>query len=469
MPDGHIFHPSILRAYDIRGLAGDTLTEKDALALGRAFGTRIVRRGGKTVCLARDGRLSSPALAESLCEGLVSTGLTVEDLGVGPSPYLYFSIHDRETDGGIIVTGSHNPSTFNGFKMMDGTRALHGQDIAELAAIAKEGDFAKGDGQRIKIDWRKKYVERLVQNFPANFDLKIAWDAGNGAAGEVLSSLTRRLPGKHILLHEKVDGTFPAHHPDPTVDDNLKDLIRCVSDNGCNLGIAFDGDGDRLGIVDDRGQVLRCDQLMMFLAKDVLSRHPGAAIVADVKCSQALFDGIETMGGHAVMCRTGHSLVRKALWDHDAQLAGELSGHIFFRDGYYGFDDALYASLRFITFLSKNGKPLSVLKKSLPYTVNTPEIRIPIDDSEKFTVIDRLAATLADYKGEPITINRLDGVRVGVDGGWWLARASNTESAISLRAEAENIQTLEKIGRMVETMMAEIGVTCKIDTSKGVT
>jgi phosphomannomutase len=461
----HQFDSSILREYDIRGVVGETLNEKDAFAIGCAFGTRIKRLSGKNVCVAYDGRESSPIFAEKLIEGLVSTGCNVKNLGLGPTPMLYFGVKDRKADGGIMITGSHNPSEYNGFKMTLQNSSVFGKAVQEIGHIAANGDYEQGSGTVTRIGIQEDYVNRLLQDLKCNRPLKIVWDNGNGAAGNILKKLTAKLPGEHILLYDDIDGSFPNHHPDPTVDSNLNDLIRNVTELSYDLGIAFDGDGDRIGVVDEKGNILRCDSLMTIYAKDVLSRHPGAPIIGDVKCSQVMFDEIARLGGKPVMWNTGHSLVKAKMVEENAPLAGELSGHIFFKDGYYGFDDALYCAIRLINAVSAMDQPFSTLSAHLPKLYNTPEVRIEVAEEGKFDLVPQIAKRLQAQNDNSIEINDIDGVRVKTSEGWWLLRPSNTQNALVTRVEANSPEALDKLKNMVENELQQIGYDFKFDNA----
>ena len=333
---GHQFSPTILREYDIRGIVGENLSEEDAYYLGRAFGTFVRRKGGSRVCIGYDGRDTSPTLSDALTKGLNESGIDVEHVGLGPTPMLYFAVKERGADAGIMITGSHNPSEYNGFKMTLQKEPVFGQTIQDIGTIAAAGDFETGAGSVTEIDIKDEYVTRLLKDLTNDRPMKIAWDNGNGAAGEILRLLTAKLPGEHILLYDDIDGDFPNHHPDPTVDANLVDLQKAVAEHGCDLGIAFDGDGDRIGVVDEKGTVLRCDILMIIYAREVLETFPGAPIIGDIKCSQVMFDEIDRMGGEGVIWKTGHSLIKAKMAELHSPLAGELSGHIFFADKYYG-------------------------------------------------------------------------------------------------------------------------------------
>ncbi|MCC7045531.1 MAG: phosphomannomutase/phosphoglucomutase, partial [Alphaproteobacteria bacterium] len=366
MSGTHRFDRSILREYDIRGIVGKTLGAADARAVGRAFGTTVRRKGGKTVCVGYDGRLSGPELERALVEGLTASGVDVWRVGRGPTPMLYFATRTFGADGGIMVTGSHNPPDHNGFKMMLGKAPVFGEQIQAMARLSDAGDLESGQGKVADKPAFDAYVTRLAQDYAGDKALNVAWDAGNGAAGEAVVALTKKLPGKHHLMFTEIDGTFPNHHPDPTEEKNLVDLQKAVREKGCDLGIAFDGDGDRIGMVDGKGRVLWGDQFMVLLAEDVLKDKPGAIIIADVKASQTLFDRIKAMGGDPLMFKTGHSLIKSKMAETGAPLAGEMSGHIFFADRYYGFDDAIYAALRLIELLSHTQAPLHALIADLP-------------------------------------------------------------------------------------------------------
>ncbi len=466
--DAYTFSPTILREYDIRGQIGKNLSEDDAYALGLAFGTYIIRKtslegkAGK-VCVGYDGRHSSPALASALIKGLSETGHTVENVGLGPSPMLYFAVKDRMADAGIMVTGSHNPSDYNGFKMMLQTGPVFGETIQEIGKVAASGDFESGDGQTLEVDVREQYIQRLMQDFTGSRPLKVAWDAGNGAAGETLRMLTAALPGEHILLFDDIDGDFPNHHPDPTVDKNLIDLQKAVKDNGCDLGIAFDGDGDRIGVVDENGSVLRCDILMTLYARQVLETRPGAAIIGDVKCSQVMFDEINRLGGQAVMWKTGHSLIKDKMSELKAPLAGELSGHIFFADTYYGFDDALYCAIRLLNEVSEADGALSTLTANLPVLFNTPEVRIEVDEEKKFSLVPQIIENLRDNLPEDTTLDDIDGIRISNPDGWWLLRPSNTQAVLVFRAESASADGLERLKNMALQQVEELGYTLSFE------
>jgi phosphomannomutase len=452
---GHVFAPTILREYDIRGIVGETLSAVDAHALGRAYATVLRTQGGRRVCLGFDGRLSSPELAEALTEGLCRSGVEVLRIGRGPTPMMYFAVHHVDGDGGLQVTGSHNPPSHNGFKLMLGKMPLHGAQIQELGQIAAEGAFTDGEGAVTPAPLLDAYVDRLARDFRKGRPLSVVWDAGNGATGEALTALAERLPGRHRLLFTEIDGRFPNHHPDPTVPENLNHLIAVVLSERADLGIAFDGDGDRIGVVDGRGRILFADQLMQILAAEVLARHPGSPIHADVKSSQALFDEIKRLGGRPVMGKTGHSLMKAAMAELRAPLAGEMSGHICYADGFYGHDDALYVAIRLLSILGQSELSLTELRNRMVPMINTPELRFECPDEQKFAVVEAVKARLA---AEHTEVNAIDGVRVTTKDGWWLLRASNTQAVLVARAEAKDQAGLERLKQQIGTQLHAAGV-----------
>ena len=450
----HDFHPTSLREYDIRGVVGSTLHDEDAFAIGRAFGSVVARGGGKTVAVGYDGRLSSPHLSAALIEGLMASGMEVLKVGRGPTPMLYFAATTLETAGAVMVTGSHNPSNYNGFKMMLGKKAFFGADIQKLGQMTNSGDVVdEATGSARDVDVAEAYVDRLLQDYDGGQrKLRVVWDSANGAAGEVLQKLLERLPGEHTVLNPIIDGNFPAHHPDPTIAKNQEQLIEAVRRHQADLGIGFDGDADRVGAVDDEGTMLLGDQLMVVLSRDVLREHPGATIIADVKASQVLYDEIAKAGGVPLMFKTGHSLIKAKMAEIGAPFAGEMSGHIFYADKWYGFDDALYVAIRLMGIVSRMDGKLSDVTRSLPHVVNTPELRFDCDDVRKFEVIEEVAGRL---KQQGADVNDIDGVRVQTDDGWWLLRASNTQAVLVARAEAHDAAGLERLkGALVEQLTA---------------
>ncbi|NKB44811.1 MAG: phosphomannomutase [Alphaproteobacteria bacterium] len=456
MADGHSFHSSILREYDIRGIVGETLHEDDAIALGQAFGSLVIEGGGRRVCVGYDGRQSSPGMEAALVEGLKSTGLDVDRIGLGPSPMLYYATADCGADAGIMVTGSHNPPTHNGFKMMLGRKPFYGDAIKNLGARAASGVFATGNGTVADRPAFENYVARVLSDFKGGKDLSVVWDPGNGAAGDAVTAAVKGLPGRHLVINGEIDGTFPNHHPDPTIPENLQQLRDAVAEQGADVGFAFDGDGDRIGIIDGNGSILWGDQILIILGESVLSEYPGAPIIADVKASQVLFDEIARMGGQPVMAKTGHSLIKAKMNELNAPLAGEMSGHIFFADHYYGFDDALYAAVRFLSILCQMKETLAERYAQIPKAVNTPELRFPCPDDRKFAVIEEVKKRLSEAGAN---VNDVDGVRVSEGGGWWLLRASNTQAVLVARCEADSEASLAALKRSLSDQLEASGVS----------
>ncbi len=457
MAERHDFHPTILREYDVRGIVGETLFAADARALGQAYATILAEEGrGLKIAVGYDGRRSSPELVAALIEGLTAAGAEVHAIGCGPTPMLYFAVHQLGCDGGIQVTGSHNPPTHNGFKMMIGTASFYGERVQRLRPIAEAGAFREAAGGVVhETPVFDAYVDRLARDYHGTRTMTVVWDAGNGAAGPAVEALTRKIRAVHHCLFTDIDGSFPNHHPDPTEPHNLEHLIAKVEETGAEIGIAFDGDGDRIGVVDGRGRILWGDQLVRILAADLLPKYPGATIIADVKASQTLFDAIATMGGRPLMWKTGHSLIKAKMAELNAPLSGEMSGHIFYKDSFYGHDDALYVAVRLLDILARHEKAISDYRDEIPEVVNTPEIRIDCADERKFDVIrevkERLAAEGAD-------VDDIDGVRVNTPEGWWLMRASNTQAVVVARAEARDLEGLERLKATIRAELAGSGV-----------
>jgi phosphomannomutase len=450
----HIFNRTILREYDVRGIVGETLHPDDAYALGRSYAALAVSEGARKVAVGRDGRTHSPEREGALIRGLTEGGLDVVRIGMGPSPMLYFAVATLDVDGGIQVTGSHNPADYNGFKLLLNGRSVFGTEIQDLGRRAAAGDWTSGQGKIEDTDIVDSYVDALVKGFDGKA-YRIGWDAGNGAAGPILELLVKRLPGEHHTHFTDVDGRFPNHHPDPTVEANLADLKKLVAEKNLDFGFAFDGDADRIGAVDSKGRVIWGDQLLIILAEPVLKELPGATIIADVKASQTLFDRIAEMGGSPLMWKTGHSLIKSKMTETHAPLAGEMSGHIFFKHQWYGFDDALYAAIRTIRAVSASGKSLTELKDEMPVSVATPELRFQVDEARKFAVIDEVAERLA---AEGADVNSTDGVRVSTADGWWLLRASNTQDVLVARAEAQDQAGLDRLMATVNDQLTKSGV-----------
>jgi len=461
----HRFDPTILREYDIRGSIGETLGPDDARAIGRGFGTLLRRAGGRLVAVGYDGRISSPMLEHALIEGLTASGCDVRRIGMGPTPMLYFAeASAEEVDGGVQITGSHNPANYNGFKMVLQGRPFFGPQIQEIGRLAEAGDWADGTGETSRADVMGAYIDALIAGLdgidPAQLaSLRIGWDAGNGAAGPALEKLVARLPGEHHTLFTDVDGNFPNHHPDPTVPENLEDLRRLVADKNLDFGIAFDGDGDRIGAIDGQGRVIWGDQLLMIYAEDLLRQQPGATVIADVKASRALFDRVAELGGKPLMWKTGHSLIKSKMKETHAPLAGEMSGHIFFADTYYGFDDALYAAVRLIAASARLGKSVTELRGAMPAMLNTPELRFQVDESRKFAAIEEVKQRLAAPDApDDIKVDDTDGVRVTTPDGWWLLRASNTQDVLVARAESFTQEGLDRLLAQIDAQLAASGL-----------
>ncbi len=450
----HRFDPTILREYDIRGIVGTTLFPADARALGRVFAEILAEAGGRRAAVGYDGRLTSPEFEAALVEGLAEGGADVVRIGRGPTPMLYYAAATLKVDGGIMVTGSHNPPDHNGFKIVLGGKPFFGEAVQRVGQMALALGPARAVRGRVEEhSVFADYVTRLAKDYDGTRALSVAWDCGNGATGDVVSALVQRLPGRHILINEKIDGTFPAHHPDPTVAENLAQLQEVVKAERCDLGIAFDGDGDRIGVVDAKARILWGDQLLIVLARDVLLRHPGAPIIGDVKASQVLFDEIAAAGGKPVMTATGHSLIKARLAETGAPLAGEMSGHIFFADRYYGFDDATYVAVRLLGVLARTGESLDRMLDKLPPVFNTPELRVPCADTRKFAVVEEVRDRLRRRDAEVVDI---DGVRVRNADGWWLLRASNTQAVVVVRAESTSEAGLD---RLKGQLAAELGAS----------
>lgn len=450
----HNFDPTSLREYDIRGIVGKTLHPADAEAIGRGFGTRVRRAGGTRVVVGRDGRMSSIDMETALVAGLTAAGVDVVRIGLGPTPMLYYAEATLEVDGGIQITGSHNPADYNGFKMVLQHKPFFGADIQDIGKLAAEGDWEEGEGTVSDHDIVDDYVGRLMAGYSGG-TYKIGWDAGNGAAGPIIEKLVQLIPGEHHTLYTDVDGNFPNHHPDPTEEKNLVDLKALVAEKQLDFGLAFDGDGDRIGAIDGQGRVIWGDQLLSILAEPVLREVPGATIIADVKASQALYDRIAELGGHPLMWKTGHSLIKTKMKETGSPLAGEMSGHIFFAHNYYGFDDALYAAIQLIRSAHVIGKSITELRSEMPAMVNTPEMRFQVDESRKFAVVTEVLERL---KNEGAEVNDTDGARVNTPDGWWLLRASNTQDVLVARAEAKDQAGLDRLMGMIDAQLAASGL-----------
>ncbi len=447
-------NPHIFREYDVRGLVGRDLTPETVEALGRGFGTYASGKGVRTVTLGRDCRHSSPEFRDAMARGLASTGLAVIDVGICPTPLLYFSIIQFGADGGVMITGSHNPPEFNGFKMCVGPASIYGEKIQEVRRVIERGKFAEGKGSvtsRTVIPEYRRYV-RSILSIPRK--LKVVVDAGNGTASDVAPALFREMGVEVIELFCEMDGRFPNHFPDPTIPENLRFLVQAVRDHGADVGVGYDGDADRIGAVDEKGTVIYGDYLLVLFAREILSRKPGAAVISEVKASQNLYDDIARHGGRPIMWKAGHSLIKQKMKEEAAEVAGEMSGHIFFADRYLGFDDAIYASLRLFEILARSDRPLSAMLSDLPRVVATPEIRVDCPDDRKFGVVERVASIVRPQALEVIDV---DGVRALFDGGWGLVRASNTQPVLVLRFEGRDEETVGRIRALMEDAVRKAG------------
>lgn len=440
----------VFREYDVRGLADPELTNDFAFALGRAFGSRVRQDGGKTAVLGRDVRESSPRLASRFADGVMSCGVDIVDVGVVPTPGLYFAVVHLKADSGVIVTGSHNPIEYNGFKMQVGSASLHGDEIRDLARRIEANDFVSGQGRRSETSITAAYEDMIVAKCHPARPLKVVLDAGNGTGGPTARTVFERLGHEVTALYCEPDGRFPNHQPDPTVEKYMTDLKAKVKQLGADLGCGYDGDADRIGVVDETGRLLWGDQLLALLSREVLERRPGSKIVFDVKCSQGLAEDITSHGGIPIMWKTGHSLTKAKMKEVGAPLAGEMSGHMFYQDDFFGHDDAIYASARFAAYLSRANVPLSRWVASLPQYHNSPEVRIECPDERKFAIVDELVAYFR--KDHPVL--DIDGARVSFDDGWGLVRASNTQPVLVLRFEAKTSEGLARIRDRFRTVLS---------------
>jgi phosphomannomutase/phosphoglucomutase len=444
--------PTIFREYDIRGVAETEFQNADVEDLGRAIGTYLGQRSGRKITLGTDTRLSSERLANALAKGLLATGCEVTEVGVAPTPLLYYSVFHLGMTGAVMITGSHNPPEYNGFKVVSGTTTIHGAEIQEIRRIIESGAYIQGQGQRRTAEVMTPYIEEVASQFHWSRRVKVVADAGNGTAGPVMHRLFQRLNCQATELFFEMDGNFPNHHPDPTVPENLKSLIAAVKSSGAELGVAFDGDADRIGAIDEHGNVLWGDQLLLIFGREILTRKPGATFIGEVKCSQVMYDELRRLGGNPIMYRTGHSLIKAKMKEVHAELAGEMSGHMFFADRYYGYDDALYAACRLIEIVANSGQPLSAQLAGVPVMVSTPEIRVDCADEVKFEVVRRVA----EYFRNRYQVVEIDGVRVLFPQGWGLVRASNTQPVLVLRFEAANRELLEQYREEVESVLARV-------------
>jgi phosphomannomutase/phosphoglucomutase len=446
-------NPDIFRQYDIRGKVGADLTDESVSSLGRAIGSYLCQHGVRKVSLASDNRLSSDGFRAILSEELSKSGLRVVDFGVIPTPVFYYTLFELGGEGGVMITGSHNPPDFNGFKIACGKSTIYGDEIQNIRQIAEKGRYTVGKGSVEEADAKGPYIDMISRNIQVSPDVRFAVDCGNGTAGVIVPELFERLGLKPEILFCEPDGRFPNHHPDPTVPANLEHLVDTVVKESYEAGIAFDGDADRIGVIDEKGSIIWGDRLLIILARDIISRNPGAKVIFEVKCSQALADAIEKAGGVPIMWKTGHSLIKSKMKSEGALLAGEMSGHIFFSDTYYGYDDAIYAGLRLLEILSRHGGRLSSLLDDVPAYHTTPEIRVGCPDNRKFTVVDNLKT----YLEPDHNIIDIDGVRVVYDDGWGLVRASNTQPVLVLRFEAKSEDRLKHIQKEIVEALRTVG------------
>jgi phosphomannomutase/phosphoglucomutase len=439
-------NPEIYREYDIRAVIGEDIKDDEFITMGRGFGTYFKGLGKSRIVLARDCRLSSPKIRDGVTEGLISTGCNVLDGGVCPTPTFYFAVRHLDADGGIMITASHNPPHYNGFKVCRGYDTIYGEEIQRLRRIIQEADFVRGRGAYSSEEIVEPYIDRIVNDVKVEPGIKVAFDSGNGTGGPVGVGILKSLGCDVHALYCEMDGAFPNHEPDPTVLDNMKDLIEEVTTYNLTVGIGVDGDADRIGAVDSSGDIVFGDMLLLLFARDVLGGHPGATVISEVKSSDRMYKDIEAHGGKAIMWKTGHSLIKNKMKETNALLAGEMSGHMFFADRYYGYDDAIYASCRLLEILSKTGKSISQLLEDVPKSYTTPEIRVECPDAEKFGLVDRLREEFS----RQYAIIDVDGVRIVLDDGWGLVRASNTQPALVLRFEARSQERLDAIKTLVE-------------------
>jgi len=457
----HKIDSSILREYDVRGVVGETLKTEDCYFIGRSFGSYLIKKGLKTAVVGYDGRESSEGFAGEVIKGLIDCGIDVKNIGLNPTPAVFYTVYEFKYDAGVIITGSHSPLQYNGIKMVLRDAPFYGEVVKDLGKTAEAGDFAEGKGSVENLDVIDSYVERLVRDFTGKRKLKIAWDNGNGAAGEVLRRMIKKLPGEHIVMFDEIDGTYPNHHADPSVEKNMLDLMKAVKDNNCDIGIAFDGDADRVGVVDEKGNIIWADILLGIYASEVLKTHPGANIVFDVKCSRVLVDEITRLGGNPIIWTTGAATLRPKMKDVNSPLSGELSGHILFGDKYYGYDDGIYCGIRAINLLASSDKKMSDYVAHLPKMKFTPEVRYHVPADRKFHIPEEIKQRLIKNNDENVSINDIDGVRITTPEGWWLIRASNTEDLLTMRAEAFDDAGLAKLKQEMIDQLKSSGIDFK--------
>ena len=446
-----MLHPGIFREYDIRGVADKELLDEDVEQLGRGLATYLIRHAGRKLCIGNDCRLSSPRLHDALLKGFLAAGAQVLDIGTVPTPVLYFSAVHFQADGAVMITGSHNPPEYNGFKSVCGPGTLYGQAIQDVKKLIQLNDFETGQGSVQAVDAVTPYVDEVTSQFHFSRKVKVVFDAGNGTAGPVLDRMLAKLNVDATKLYFKMDGGFPNHHPDPTVLENLADLKKAVEKEKSELGIAFDGDTDRIGAVDEHGAVIYGDMLLLIFGREILSRKPGATFIGEVKCSQILYDKLAELGGRPIMYKTGHSLIKAKMKEEHAELAGEMSGHMFFADRYYGYDDALYAACRLIEIVANSGQPLSHQLEGIPQMVSTPELRVDCPDDVKFQVVEKVAEIVRKHH----QVVDVDGVRVPYEHGWGLVRASNTQPVLVMRFEASSKELLNQYRKELEGVVEQ--------------
>ena len=454
------FSPEVLREYDIRGIVGKNLTENTAYTIGRTFGHILCESfSNKKIAVGYDGRLTSPFLKEALCIGLIDSGANVYSIGVCPTPMAYFAHYHLETDAVVMVTGSHNPSEYNGFKMVLNKHSFFSDEIKNLQTLINQNEITSNKGSIHKKSIVQKYISRILHNININKHIKVAWDTGNGAMGAVINQITSQLINtENIIINAEVDGNFPNHHPDPTVPKNMEQLINTVLENKCDIGLAFDGDGDRLGVIDNKGNIVWADQYMLILCSEISKLYKNPKIIMDVKCSKVFFDEAIKMNCDPIMSKTGHSPIKEKMKELSSPLSGEMSGHVCYSDDFFGYDDAMYVGLRLLRILGNTKQLLSDLIDVFPKTFSTPETRFDVEEARKFIIIDEVKDRLRKIEGKIIDI---DGVRVETKEGWFLMRASNTQNQLTCRAEAISKDGLLSLLSIIEEQLHLSGVSYK--------
>ncbi len=456
------FNPDVLREYDIRGIVNKDLTANTAYSIGRTFGHIVCSKfSEKKIAIGYDGRLTSPSLYDALCAGLLESGANVFSIGLCPTPMAYFAHYHLKTDAVVMVTGSHNPPEYNGFKMVLNKHSFFADEIQNLQSLTTLKNILTGQGKLNNFDIRKEYVKNNLKNIKFNKRMKIAWDIANGSMGTVIDSFTNQLSrAEHIVINKEVDGTFPNHHPDPTVPKNMEQLIKTVISNSCDIGLGFDGDGDRLGVVDNKGNIIWADQYMLLLVKEISNLYENPKIIMDVKSSKVFFDEVKKFNCEPIMFKTGHSPIKEKMKEVKSPLSGEMSGHICYGDDFFGYDDAMYVGLRLLRILSNEEISLNELMGLYPKTTATPETRVNVEEIRKFEIINEIKNRLKDIKGKIIDI---DGIRVENDKGWFLIRASNTQNQLTCRAESLNKDDLPDLIKLIENQLKLSGVEFKFN------